>query len=331
MKRKIATLVGLQLFAGLIAATFAFGDDGASGAGLSLWNVTYTEAQKKKGKKYMNEGSLLRIGDPVHETLTRQALAKSKLQGADVIQLVRGVLWNDDPCGQLLSGNELGATSGWDWYWAFKKAEKISKDSRPDFEKVTKCPALGRSHFGDLQFLHGMASGKDVTPKITRDLILAWSEMVYGVAQQDDRPLWRMPLAKMQLSRSLPALPGASPAELFHAPNSEACRYRALGSILHVIQDSFANGHVKRDDRGRVVQFHSYVGQDHDKHKTDDAWQGGSTDIEKIRKLKGGQMALDASTRVIELFAANAPWKDLETYLTTGPFAFSDKTENSAP
>jgi hypothetical protein len=51
----------------------------------------------------------------------------------------------------------------------------------------------------------------------------------------------------------------------------------AFGSLLHMIQDSFAKGHVQREAPkpgglvwGRIVEFHSYTHQDHSAHSKAD-------------------------------------------------------------
>ena len=60
----------------------------------------------------------------------------------------------------------------------------------------------------------------------------------------------------------------------------QSIQMSALGSIIHMIQDSYANGHTERDNSGlepkvslgRVIAFRTYLGQDKDKHAISDKW-----------------------------------------------------------
>lgn len=297
-----------------------------------FWDLDYEEAKDKYGI----EGSVFAIGDPVHETITLHALIGAKLappgsslKTPSVQQFIRGVFWNDDPCASLFSNKrDLSASFGIAWYWDFRKADK---EADPKRFKGLSCKLEGRSHFGDLQFFHGMANADGLPASDTLERMIAWAKISYAVAVGESA-------AAMQLT-TLPApfnSLGATPRALFVAPNDALVPERAIGSFVHVIQDSYARGHTRRTllpggRFGAIEQFHSYAHQNHDKHKADDMWQSGGDDIDKIKAAKGGLEALEASTRVLDFYRRKTDWSEVEQYLRTGPWRLADKTLPSGP
>jgi hypothetical protein len=300
-----------------------------------LWDLQF----EKSDKLHQVEGPW-GIGDPVHETVTLHAAIRAELVpagtrsgDAKMAQFIRGVFWNDDPCGQLfLTDGGLMSSTGLKWYWDFTDAAAASKQGNTTFEKLS-CVLLGRSHFGDLQFLHGMAGDDRVRAQQTLDQMMRWAKFAYSVALGELADT--TPLADVAPSYTLPNL-GRTARSIFRSDNATVTRHRALGSLVHVIQDSYAPGHAERVSDanghfGAIVRFHSYAHQDHDKHKRDDMWQGGTTDIEKIQKARGGREALEASTRVFRFFKEQRPWTDVETYLATGPFELAAPATTPRP
>lgn len=292
-----------------------------------FWDLDYKPASNKYGV----EGAVWAIGDPVHETLTLQGLINAglvpkgtNLEQTDVQQFVRGVIWNDDPCGYLfLNSRNTKPSLGIAWFTNFVK---------PDNPTGFACRIEGRSHFGDLQFLHGMANADGVDARDTLELMIGWSKIAYGVAVGTVKP-WQ----------DLSALPApfnsmgkGSFRELFRAPNYPLVPERAIGSLLHMVQDSYAGGHTSReplaDERlGAIMQFHSYTNQDHDKHKADDMWKGGTSDLEKIKAAKGGRDALESTTQLLAFYSSKAPWETVEQYLRGGPWQLTTSTSPSGP
>ena len=189
--------------------------------------------------------------DPVHENIAIAAFIKAQQlpEGTTYNNLnskqweyFRGIIWNDDP-SCLLFDDERDKNHDWaaglEWYGQFKSGPANC---------MTK-----RSHFGDLQFLHGMASRDGEAAETTKKNILAWMEVMYklacgnqGVAMQD------------KLKSVLPALFNGSTEPtgdatvkqllLATTPNYlfSNIQRRALGVCLHIIQDSYAIGHTQR-------------------------------------------------------------------------------------
>ena len=304
----------------------------------SIWKI---DIEIDNSGKYGIRGSVFGIGDPVHETLTLKAIVDSGLakEGAGikdpkVVQYIRGVFWNDDPCAQLLTENEflpLKPSFGAAWYVDFSNAG-AEKNPASEFQQLS-CPLLGRSHFGDLQFLHGMADQDGIKPAETLARLLGWASVTYRIAIGVIGA--NTPLSTDARAKSLLGKFSAQDAlSLFRTKDKTEANQRALGSLLHMVQDTYAHGHVKREKRpggedGPVVQFMSYANQNAKKHAHDDTWRGGSTDLEKTTAIPGARDALKASTKIAEFYKSKAPWDEVEQYLKNGPLLMSEKAEVS--
>jgi len=293
----------------------------------SIWKIEVEPDQAEPGKFKIN-GSVFGIGDPVHETLTLKALidggvARTETRRKDdsIAQYIRGVFWNDDPCAQLFTENHvnpLDPSLGVVWYLEFRQAAKV-ESQRAGFSDLKSCPLLGRSHFGDLQFLHGMAERNDVKATDTLQRMIAWASVSYRIAIGElsvDAPLEEDPTAK-----SLGLLIGDWNAKrLLRANMEEEARSRALGSLLHMIQDSYARGHVSRipngADAGSIRQFLSYIDQDEKKHAHDDSWsENGPDDLARTLGVPGARDALSACIEIVRLYKKKTKWSVVEQYL----------------
>lgn len=290
-------------------------------------------------------GSIDISKNPIHETMAIASFIKSKLFGSfppgttynnlnlKQWEYFRGIVWNDDPSCLLFddsttTNHDFGV--GVEWYDAFKSGP-------------ANCMTQ-RSHFGDLQFLHSMATQTGESPAATKKKLLAWLEVMYklacggqGVSVND------------QLRSVLPAHFGDSTTprgsstlkDLFLATTPKYqwsnVQLRALGHCLHVIQDSYAMGHTQRQllnradasrdgdgyvrfDRpgtwgklGPVVAFHSYVGQNADRHGHYDSLNGGALpnpkDLNSFNGLLGARDAIDVCLTFINFYAAKTPWE----------------------
>lgn len=202
------------------------------------------------------------IHQPIHESLTLAALISGGSgtnpgTNADNAsnqdwEYIRGAVWNDDPACLLFDdgpGDNHSYSMGLKWYYQFHKAESEWQNGRQgDMKNVT-----GRSHYGDLQFLHCMASKAGETPAETKRKFMVWLEVMYKLANGEDGitgdtvvdqtkliefcPLDSLPPSWMPLRYLLTK---GSP---FQAIDIQR---RALGSMFHVIQDSYAVGHTRR-------------------------------------------------------------------------------------
>ena len=113
-------------------------------------------------------------------------------------------------------------------------------------------------------------------------------------------------------------------------------RARALGTLLHMVQDSYAGGHVKRvpasdGQPAGIAQFLSYVNQDEDKHAHDDSWQDGDNDLTRSLNIPGARSALTACTELVKRYNARESWPAVEAYLKNGPFFVRSDAVVSGP
>lgn len=322
----------------LIGSEVALGQEDSP---ISMWEVQLAPDENSEAK-FKIEGPWS-IGDPVHETLTLHALIRGGIlpntasrNSLNAAQFIRGVFWNDDPCAQLLAesvSNPLSKSNGIAWYLDFSKAPGLQKTGA-GFRSL-ECPLLGRSHFGDLQFLHSMADQDGISASTTVERILAWASVMYRIALgeiQYDAPL----NSDSTASKLLSSLAEKSPKELLRAQIESETRARALGSLLHMVQDSFARGHVNRISASNgqpagILQFLSYTNQDEKKHAHDDSWGKGTTDFERTMKIPGASEALAASTELVRRYKDHQPWSEVESYLKNSLFFIRSDAQDSGP
>src|SRR4051794_6307235 len=170
----------------------------------------------------------------VHVVMTREALVRAGALAdapAGGGEHVRGVLWNDDPEGFAESGDpDIGA-----------------KVFGARSEGATFGPGgalFGRGHFGDLQFIHAMACVQHEPAETTLAGMLAWCELMHGIAcgaTTGDVSLAEAPVAAIARLFAGDAL---TVGGLLRTDDDAALRARAAGSLLHVVQDSYASAHV---------------------------------------------------------------------------------------
>lgn len=224
------------------------------------------------------------------------------------------------------------------WYCLFKAAEKIAASKR----KIVGClPAvrekgsrmitahlLARSHYGDLQFFHSMAQDEGVDPAETRADILGWLEFAWKVAMREishDALLRSVSIPVMQHRFGCS---GWSVSDLYILGRKDKLLEYiddiAFGSVLHTVQDSFAEGHVDRERSepgamcpsttslprpGSIKEFHGYASQDGHLHDAKDL-------REAMSGLAGGSVsdAVNASRQLARLYRRGATWTQVEPY-----------------
>ena len=207
---------------------------------------------------------IAKFNSPVHETMTIAALIASdfkidrnitiyKLKDnpkayPEINDFIRGVIWNDDPACELFDDNDnndnFDYSTGATWLTYFLRG----KYENPFDEHNI----IGRSHFGDLQFLHGMAAEKGEWPTDTRNNIMNYLELMYKLAcgnveVKSDTEIKNTWLGRYFTAFSTPdkfyELRGLLTA--YHKTPANV-RHRALGSCFHLIQDSYTHGHTRR-------------------------------------------------------------------------------------
>jgi hypothetical protein len=321
----------------------------------AAWEINPTENRYKQGQ---TPGVV--PFDPLHETITWNALDcalddtlardldglkaclplsfadRPEEPGNDDSALIRGVWWNDDPEQMLNSVN----------YPRFAvNMARAERDSRTPGKINGGSRMQYRSHYGDLQFLHAMAAADGEPAAETRRKVLDWMEFAYGVASGAIDP--SAPLGTIELAMPREFFAGQAEwtvARLFNPRESlgeGTLPEHALGSMLHVIEDSFAAGHTGRNTAasaicpfGTVWQFRAYQSEDSDKHSVADGRAALETADPRL---------VSVAARLIELQRAGAPWESevkpfLEAVfclddlsLPAGPGEFARDATDAAP
>lgn len=242
-----------------------------------------------------------------------------------VQQYVRGVVWPDDPKGWLFaydSGTENYST-GAAWY------EEFDEDEKDEPEEL-----IARSHYGDLQFLHAMATADDEAAAVTKQKVMNWAGFLIDVATgriDTHSKLSDIPFTKPLFT----SYPKYTVKHLFvyaYGPDM-AVRQRAAGALMHLIQDSHAAGHAERNASGEITQFQSYGSQDHKKHAKADKWGGGATLGEHIKNTPGAARAVEKCAEVLVMLDDSASTDEVLRYLDENVFklALDVKAAGSGP
>lgn len=123
----------------------------------------------------LSQEGVLHFSEPVHEEITSRIYdCDDGCNDADVAAeyagafIIAGVRWNDDPPFRLQEGEGQHTsckttetirftTQPKCWYELFTAAKKAAERGEIP-SAASHSPLLARSHFGDLQFFHSMAS-----------------------------------------------------------------------------------------------------------------------------------------------------------------------------
>lgn len=289
-----------------------------------------------------------KIGESVHEEITNRILGcegDGDICGAPDYEpknayVLAGVRWNDDPPFRFEEGHgnfggcEPGVTVRLVTFprcWAnvFKDGEKRAASGV--VIGAENAPLVVRSHFGDLQFLHAMASKDNEAAVVVREKVIAWAEFAWRVALGEYSLSTRVRDVSVAGFKGLFGSKGWSIQDLFalgnpHVRKSENMSELAFGSLLHLVEDSFAGGHVEREMPdghekcagtsgnhlmpGRIVEFHSYGQQDSTKHGDDDTRSAFSANWSGPRPN-----VVDVGRVLAEYFTRRAPWGEVKPYV----------------
>lgn len=283
---------------------------------------------------------------PVHEEITHRiwgcdgddaatCLAPLPLGHFAPPAVLYGVQWNDDPPFALTSTRTkecpLNTTIRLPnyskcWVTLFKDADKRARGGE-HFDYRSDAALIYRVHFGDMQFLHAMASWDGEKVMDTKARIMAWAEFAYATAI--GKISASTPISAVQV----PAIPllfagkGYGVESLFSRGLPE---YRsqieqvALGSLMHIVEDSFARGHVARDEptgeacpaypqvkrAGRVLAFHAFNQQDQRKHAAAD-----SPGAFQAHFISQAPNVVDVGRALKSLYESKAPWELVRSVL----------------
>ena len=180
-----------------------------------------------------------------------------------------------------------------------------------------------RSHFDNLQFVHAMGSAAGEAPNESSRKIKTYLDTMLGIYQGAQPNMQPDSLVKEisgfnEFFNNSNGHSNTTVRSLFMGTtpsyNSPDIRLRALGSALHVIQDSFAKGHCLRDNNGTglILNFHCYKGQDSDDHGHFDS-EGGDDlkpwDLDSFKGIYGGLAAIGRCIEFLELATRSGSWR----------------------
>jgi hypothetical protein len=308
--------------------------------------VSYLE----QGRHYFGYDDVARwvtdhFTSPVHEEITHRiwgcedadaeaCLAPLPLGKYAPPAVLFGVQWNDNPPFALTATNTKDCPVNTTirlpnyskcWLILFRDASKRAK--KEHFDHRSDVALIYRVHFGDMQFLHAMASWDGEMMEDTKAKILMWAELAYRTAIGEISPA--TPVSGVPVT-GIPRVFGSKGYSVENLLTRGVPEYRsnigqvALGSLMHMIEDSFANGHVARDEptgevcpanplvkkAGRVLAFYSFVQQDQAKHGKAD-----SRDAFEAHFISQQPHVVIVGRALKDLYDARKPWTEVRTFL----------------
>ncbi len=299
--------------------------------------------------------------EPVHEEITQRiygcndswgdktSCAKKQFAPKAVID---GVRWNDNPPFMvkekflLPNGKEIKATCVNETIKLPRKSDCWVDVFRASNETVSKKyftsrngVMLNRSHFGDMQFLHSMASRVGDRAQDTKFTIMMWAEFAYKVAIgeiQGSTRLKDVPISGF--NRFFPGHEATVENLLLMGDTTDrgsSLKNFAFGTLLHMVQDSFSESHVSRDlsTQGtlsnckyangcpaKIDKFLVYSAQDSKKHKTEDVYDALKNDA-----VKYSPSVIDVGIVLGKLYNEdNSDWEVVKSYLDECVYALKD-------
>jgi hypothetical protein len=299
---------------------------------------------------------LEKFKEPVHEEIT-QRIYGCNYELATICgnpdgewaspYVIAGLRWNDDPPFQLNDNQARGLpckiqykdgrrvtirfiTQPDCWGKLFLAGEKAAKANPSiNFSQASQAAMPLRSHLGDMQFVHSMASSDEEDPVETRRKILGWAQFTWGVVRgEHGLGVWLKDIDQPVIQTAF-GNTGWRVQDLFALGDETLRGYIgdvAFGSLLHMVQDSFARGHVDRLEPangsmcpggkwqmpGPIQEFHSYRGQKSSSHASADERLAFANN----RKTPD---VVDVGRVLLSLRKSNgqspAEWSEVEAYL----------------
>ena len=230
------------------------------------------------------QGFFSLFSSDVHERITRQAFSKAGVALTD--DVIAGVRWNDNP--PVVRMGPLAGTCDAKCWTSMLRLDSVALEVLTRREQ--SIPTL-RSHFGDMQFLHAMAARAGEPAAETREKAMRWLQFSYRVARGEIGP--RVNVFEIRSAgTTMDQETRDWVSSLFRAPSKQLWRVQdvflpgsgdlrrvAFGTFLHLVEDSYSASHVTRESSRRqpngcpsynatdaIVAFHTYVGQDTEKH-----------------------------------------------------------------
>jgi hypothetical protein len=170
----------------------------------------------------------------------------------------------------------------------------------------------------------------------TKARILMWAELAYRTATGEISQ--GTPVSRVAVE-GVPRLFGTKGYSVENLLTRGVPEYRsnvdkvALGSLMHLIEDSFAKGHVTREEptgescpaysrikkAGRVLVFHSFSQQDPDKHGAAD-----SRDAFEVHFISQSPNLVDLGRALRAMYNEKRSWAEVRSFLDQCVFEVSE-------
>lgn len=274
--------------------------------------------------------------EPVHEEITNRMygcngdVCAGSVATSAPVPVLAGVRWNDDPPFRMTSQQLRGVSC--------KTRETIRFETQPScwvglFMDANKGAAKGesfgpgdamlyRSHFGDLQYLHAMASKNGEPARQTKERLMGWFEFTWRAALGEYSLETRLKDIENSTIRAAYGRTEWRLLDLYTLGASGGLRRHvndvAFGSLLHTLQDSYAAGHADREEAGGIRQcsirglsvaapgniheFHAYNQQDHGLHAEADSRSSF------MRTFQQEGNVVDVGRVLVKLRDQKVPW-----------------------
>lgn len=266
----------------------------------------------------------------------------------DSFAIIFGTWWNDDPL-MLTAGEGWWFTSGGYKVWLTLKGNKKRYPGSDPKCKVESNLHLARaSHLGSMQHLHFMSEETTSSPEareqrlaLTTEKALNWMSFAYEVATGEIPPQAALP-PELQARLGLPSIaknhcvnPENVKIRTLFAHRGQIVKTRdertpdvALGSMLHILQDSFSPSHacrVARDIDGKpqalLRDVANYTLQDRDEHAALDKHPRWFLDYLRDGTRRYENDPVSVGAWLISAVDQKLPWEKVEAHLRKTIFA----------
>lgn len=333
--------------------TFSIPAEHAQAFGLSPQGTALEQSVAKKYSNWwrrtvskLTDQGLPHFSESVHEEITNRIfgctgdfdVCGNPDVGYASAYVLAGIRWNDDPPFRLEAGEGNGTSCKVEetirfttqpkcWYELFEDAKRKAGEGKL-LDANSRISLLGRSHFGDLQFLHAMAAADGEKASATKEKIMMWSEFIWRVTTGEYGLATKLSDSKIDGMSNFFGKTAWTVQDLFalgNPPLRPRIKEVAFGSLLHMMQDSFAKGHVSRAEAisglkcegakehaapGKIREFHAYNHQNSDEHARHDSRNAFSAhwSTEKPGIIDVGQV-------IIEYYNQKTTWEQVRPYL----------------
>jgi hypothetical protein len=214
------------------------------------------------------------------------------------------------------------------------------------------------SHFGDLQYLHSMGSEQQSRIQVKENIMSyishAWRTASGELSfKQQMKKILAVQREYRESGLNADSFKNRflSTDLVYHTNDKEGIRYRALGSVLHLVQDSYAKGHTVRENwevnrcdndlnqanSGKIRFFQDYSGQG-DGEESHASHDTNMDNRENFKAIPGARMAIKRSAQLVSFFKNRCTWLNNENdmkcpnggvkdYIDSTVFALVPETE----